>query len=327
MSSPAPYISVIMPAYNHERYIGQAIESVLEQSFGTFEFIIVNDGSTDKTEEVIRHYDDKRIIYVRQDNADAFGALNHGLSLATGAYVAIINSDDRYGTDRLATLLECAQHRNAVLVFSGLDFIDESCRSLDAHPLISYHARLLHCLDEEPLHLTLLRGNPAITTSNFFFRRDFISVHGGFKPYRYAHDYDFLLRALSHFPEQIVYCPGSLLSYRIHTGNTVRENPARVQFETFRVLMDHLPMLMSCGKDRDSIAAAVEQLQQMEYIMQDSDTALQNVFSSVSWKITAPLRIAGEMLGVEPPGAASTWSRIRTFARRLVNRKRLPSDR
>jgi len=322
-----PGISVIMPAYNHERFVGQAIESVLKQTHGAFEFIIVNDGSTDGTEEVIRRYDDERITYVRQDNADAFGALNNGISLATGAYIAIINSDDRFHPERLATLLEYAQRRHAVLVFSNLDFIDEAGGSLAGHPLISYHDRLLQHLDREPLLPALLRGNPAITTSNFFFRKDFVTAHGGFKPYRYAHDYDFLLRVMGYFPEQMHYCPESLLSYRIHTANTVRENPARVQFETFRVLMEHLPVLMACPQDRDSIAAAVEHLRQMEYVMQDSDTVLQKIFASVSWKITAPLRIAGEMLGVEAPGTASTWSRIRTFVRRLAHGKRPSSGR
>ena len=92
--SNKPLISVVIPAYNHERFVGAAIESVLNQSCSDFELVIVDDGSTDNTAEVIKSYTDKRIHYYYQENQDAFNTINRGISLAKGRYISILNSDD-----------------------------------------------------------------------------------------------------------------------------------------------------------------------------------------------------------------------------------------
>jgi glycosyltransferase involved in cell wall biosynthesis len=108
-----PDISVIMPAYNHERYVGEAIESVLAQTFEDFEFIIINDGSPDQTENVIQKYADPRIRYYSQENQGAHHALNRGIELSRGEYLSIINSDDLYHRERLHTLRDTATRTGA----------------------------------------------------------------------------------------------------------------------------------------------------------------------------------------------------------------------
>ena len=88
-------ISVIMPAYNAEKYIGEAINSILSQTYTNFEFIIINDGSTDKTEEIIQSYDDNRIRYVKNaSNLKLIKSLNKGIDLARGEYIARMDADD-----------------------------------------------------------------------------------------------------------------------------------------------------------------------------------------------------------------------------------------
>ena len=82
-------VSVIIPAYNHERFVGPAIESVLQQSHANIELIVVDDGSTDATARVIRSYADPRLHYVYEENQDAYNALNNGLALARGEFVEI----------------------------------------------------------------------------------------------------------------------------------------------------------------------------------------------------------------------------------------------
>lgn len=91
-----PLISVIMPVYNAaEDYLRTAMESILQQTCGDFEFIIINDGSTNNTESVILSYDDKRIRYVKNDrNLQITASLNKGLGLANGEYIARIDADD-----------------------------------------------------------------------------------------------------------------------------------------------------------------------------------------------------------------------------------------
>lgn len=93
--SNMPKISVIMPVYNGEEYLGDAINSVLNQTFTDFELIIINDGSTDRTEEIILSYQDKRIKYVKnEDNLKIVATLNKGVEMSRGEYIARMDADD-----------------------------------------------------------------------------------------------------------------------------------------------------------------------------------------------------------------------------------------
>lgn len=90
-----PKISVIMPAYNAEKYIDEAIDSILNQTYKDFELIIINDGSTDNTKEIILKYDDPRIIYLENEkNRGIVKTLNKGLNQARGEYIARMDADD-----------------------------------------------------------------------------------------------------------------------------------------------------------------------------------------------------------------------------------------
>lgn len=89
-----PKISVIMPVYNAEQYLWGAIESILNQTFKDFEFIIINDGSTDKSADIIESYSDQRIKVITQQNAGIVSALNNGINNSSGQYIARMDSDD-----------------------------------------------------------------------------------------------------------------------------------------------------------------------------------------------------------------------------------------
>ncbi len=100
-----PKVSVIMPAYNRAAYIGEAIQSVLEQNFRDFELLVVDDGSTDETEKVVRDFQDKRVRYFYQENGGISAAMNTGIRNARGAYIARLDSDDIWLQDMLNTLI------------------------------------------------------------------------------------------------------------------------------------------------------------------------------------------------------------------------------
>ena len=102
-----PKVSVIMPAYNAEKYIKEAIDSILGQTFRDFELIVLNDCSRDHTESVIRSYDDPRIVYVRNEqNMGVARTLNRGLELAKGEYIARMDADDIALPERFAVQLD-----------------------------------------------------------------------------------------------------------------------------------------------------------------------------------------------------------------------------
>src|SRR4030043_1485616 len=99
-------VSVIIPAYNHEKFVGEAVESVLNQSFKNIELIVIDDGSIDRTGEVVQSYDDHRLTYIYQENQDAYNTLNRGFRMAKGTFISILNSDDKYESNRVERLME-----------------------------------------------------------------------------------------------------------------------------------------------------------------------------------------------------------------------------
>lgn len=123
-SSKTPRVSVIMPAYNVEKYIAEAIESILNQTFVDFELIIINDGSTDDTAKIIKDYAkrDKRIVFInRADNRGFITTLNECLDVAKGEFVAKMDSDDISLPERLARQVEFLDNNpNIGMVGAGL---------------------------------------------------------------------------------------------------------------------------------------------------------------------------------------------------------------
>lgn len=113
-------VTVITPTYNHGEYIGPCIESVLSQTYPNWEQVIVDDGSTDKTPEIIDSYKDKRIRYLRQENVGIFRlpeTYNRALAAARGDLIAILEGDDFWPPDKLETLVPAFEDQQVVLAY------------------------------------------------------------------------------------------------------------------------------------------------------------------------------------------------------------------
>lgn len=96
-----PFFTIILPTYNRASFISKAIQSVIDQEYGNWELIIVDDGSTDNTKEVVLSYRDERIKYYWQENAGRSAARNNGVDVASGEYICFLDSDDYYTKDHL----------------------------------------------------------------------------------------------------------------------------------------------------------------------------------------------------------------------------------
>lgn len=126
MKPDNPFISVVMPVYNGEKYLRDAIDSVLNQSYTNFEFIIINDGSTDSSEDIILSYHDKRIRYHKQQNSGVGLSLTSGCSIADGKYIARMDSDDICYSERFSSQIEYLEnHPDTVLVSSAVRYIND----------------------------------------------------------------------------------------------------------------------------------------------------------------------------------------------------------
>lgn len=231
-----PQISVVMPAYNHEAYVAEAIHSVLTQTLQNIELIIINDGSTDNTEKVILEFDDARIKYFSQSNQGAHHALNRGIALAQGEYIAIINSDDVFIANRLEILLNTLQRDNLDFVISNINLINENSEIINdtSHWWLKWYEDLKQKFQQTPSPVAaFLAGNYAISSSNFFFRAQLVRKMELFRPFRYILDYDFAFRAVLINPRAFSFLiDHKLLNYRLHSHNTILENRLLANIET-----------------------------------------------------------------------------------------------
>jgi glycosyltransferase involved in cell wall biosynthesis len=269
-----PIVSVVIPAYNHERFVGPAVQSVLAQSLGDLELIVVDDGSTDSTGDVVQSIRDKRLHYFRQANADAYNALNAGLARARGSYVAILNSDDLFLPNRLSALRSLCEETGAACAFSDVGIIDADGAPIP--PGASYwhlwhkanRDKLTACGD---LYATFLHGNLMVSTSNLFMRRSAFEKVGPFAPLRYLHDYDFIFRMMLAYPDGVRYAEDQLLlNYRIHGSNTLKEGAVKARREDQQVIRTYLlanladptRLRVQTGLDRlQTLAAELDQVQ------------------------------------------------------------------
>jgi len=114
-------VSVIIPVYNREKTVKEAIKSVLEQTWNDLEVIVVDDGSTDKSADVIKSLKDERVKYIYQENAGACAARNHGIELAKGEYIAFHDSDDIWHMDKLSKQMQVFKEYDPDIVFCKLN--------------------------------------------------------------------------------------------------------------------------------------------------------------------------------------------------------------
>jgi glycosyltransferase involved in cell wall biosynthesis len=171
MSRAAPKVSVIMAVYNCARYVGQAIDSILGQTFTDFEFVIINDGSTDKTADILASYDDSRLMILENDrNIGLTKSLNRGIDVSRGELIARQDADDISLPERLARQVTYMDaHPEIALVGSASRWIDaEGATIREWRPLtepVEIHRRLLSTIP-------FLHGT-------FMFRRSCLAEIGG----------------------------------------------------------------------------------------------------------------------------------------------------
>jgi glycosyltransferase involved in cell wall biosynthesis len=114
ISKALPRVSVIMSVYNGERFLSEAVDSILNQTFGDFELIIINDGSTDGTPDILQRYRDPRMVVVEQENRGLPAALNSGISMARGQFIARMDADDVSLPGRLERQLEVFEKESQI---------------------------------------------------------------------------------------------------------------------------------------------------------------------------------------------------------------------
>ncbi len=181
---PEPKITVLMPAYNAGKYIREAISSVLVQTFGDFELMIVNDGSKDDTLDVISSFNDSRIVVIHQANKGVAAALNTGLKYARAPYIARFDADDICYSTRLQIQYDfICTHPEYSIIGSEADYINTEGEFLFKHQLAGYSYDEIKKLD--------VRVCPMIH-SCVLYKKDVIINAGGYNEHAYTFEDHFL---------------------------------------------------------------------------------------------------------------------------------------
>ena len=185
MKSDKPKISVLMPVYNGEQFLDKSIKSVLEQTFNNFEYIIINDGSTDDSLKIIESYEDSRIKIINfSKNMGISAALNNGLNVAKGNYIARQDQDDISHPERFMLQVEYLENNDVDLVDANFIFIDENDKYIQDYEKRYFNPdeTLSHLFFYEMVHASIMCKRLIFTKYNIQYRK------------RPTEDYDLFIR-------------------------------------------------------------------------------------------------------------------------------------
>lgn len=192
MSFGTPKVSVVMGAYNAEKFLKEAIDSILNQTFEDFEFIIVNDGSTDGTQAILDSYHDSRmIIIINEENLGRSGARNKAINISKGEYIAIMDADDISLPKRLEREVNFLDSHNDIAAVGSYFFdINEKGRIAGIVKFLT---------ESDDIKEMLPRGN-IIENSTAMLRKSCLEIVGGYREeFKGAEDYDLFLRLSEYF--------------------------------------------------------------------------------------------------------------------------------
>jgi len=216
MNPPLPAVSVLMPVYNGERFLAEALESILGQTFREFEFVIVDDGSTDGSPPMLARYavQDRRVRVIRQHNLGIVAALNRGLAECVAPLIARMDADDISMPTRLETQFQYMQrHSDVAVVGSSFQVISETgrCGSVMKFP-------------ESPSAVKKkLRTDNCLAHPTVMMRRAAVLESGGYRePLRHSEDYDLWTRLADKYP--LANMSECLLQYRMHSQQVTSQH-------------------------------------------------------------------------------------------------------
>ena len=229
--TPTPLISVIMPVYNTEKYVGDAIESIVNQEFTDFEFFIIDDCSTDDSLHIIRSYSDPRIrLIANSTNLGNYASRNIAMRLARGKYTCVMDSDDIAMPNRLLTQFNFMEYNDEYVGLGSYAYILNTDGS--TYPSI-------RAFGEDVCKVNLLQNNVCYHPS-MIMRNDVLLKNNIFynERYYYAADFDLMVQlskvgAINNIPSYLLY-------YRVHSGQISRSKYKEQQMYADQIRLSQL---------------------------------------------------------------------------------------
>jgi len=223
-----PLVSVIIPAYNHEMYIEEALQSVINQTYKNIEFIVIDDGSTDRTAEIIEKFiknnQDENIQFIRKQNEGICKTMNRGLAMATGDYVAFLASDDKWIENKLEAQIDFMENnKNIGLVCSDAYFtkFNQDTNLKWSNYKAGMDQYFKKGIQNCNMHEVLL-ARPLLCAVTVMLRREIFNEVDYFDEQLPGEDTDMWLRVARQYP--IGYINQPLVYYRMHGTNVSNNN-------------------------------------------------------------------------------------------------------
>ncbi|MEM9217431.1 MAG: glycosyltransferase [Cyanobacteria bacterium P01_F01_bin.150] len=266
-----PLISVIIPVYNGERTVLETVQSILKQTFTNFELIIINDGSSDRTLELLEIVDDPRVRILSYENGGLPVARNRGIEQAQGQYITFIDADDLWTPTKLSDQLTALQNNpDAGLAYSWTLTMDDKTGALHPGKFVSF---------DGDVYGQMLLSNFIASGSNAMLTAEAVRSVGDFDAtLTSCEDWDYWLRVASQWPFTVV--PKPQILYRQSSSamsskvDVMEHNHMVVHHRAFQNAPAHLKKLES-----RSLANEYQFLAQLALTHVDNATALQ-----VAWE-------------------------------------------
>lgn len=220
---PPPRVSVVLPVHNEEQYLEQAIESILRQSEKDFDLIVVDDGSTDSSPEILARFarGDSRIRHFRQPHGGIVAALNRGLAEARGDFIARMDADDVARPERLRLQADFLDHHpDTGLVASRVEYFGDKRSNRGLALFVDWTNSLIEPADIERYRFV---ESPFIHPS-VMFRRELVERFGGYRDGPFPEDYELWLRWLER-GVKMAKAPEKLLEWRERPERLTRTDP------------------------------------------------------------------------------------------------------
>lgn len=204
-------VTIITPVYNRAKYIEEVILSVLNQDYPNIEYIILNDGSTDNSLEIIKKYKD-RITYISHDNIGETLTVNKGFNMANGDIIGVINSDDPLYSNAVSEIVKLFLNQKDIsIIYPDWNMIDENGEIIQE--IVTYEYDFIN----------MIRWHHCMPGPGTFFRKAILEVlKGRDENFKYVADFDFWLRAGLEF--NFARIPKVLASFRVHNLSASIDN-------------------------------------------------------------------------------------------------------
>lgn len=224
-----PFCSVVMSVYNGEEFLADAIDSIIQQTYNDFEFIIINDASTDNTLKIIQSYDDSRIIIINNDkNIFLPASLNKGIQIAKGKYIIRMDADDISHSDRIKQQIEFMENNPEVgILGSQVQIIGFNAGNKFKYELIDNNIKIKLLNESQFVHPSIIIRKSLLIDNNLLYDTNL----------RKNQDYDLFVRASKY--TQYANLKATLLKYRQTENNVKRvdfnqkENIRKIQKKMF----------------------------------------------------------------------------------------------